>query len=959
MPLTPARVHWRVPAAALWLALLVAGPADAQSTRYDPRLQFRTVTTERFTIYFHQREEDLARRLARIAEDVAAALDAHLGAPRSRVHVILVDQTDQSNGWATVIPYNLIEIAAAPPPAHSVIGNTDDWLRTVFAHEYTHVVHLEKSGGWLGSLRHVFGRLPLFYANLALPDWQIEGPATLVESALAGLGRIEAGDFRMILERAAADGRFAPLDRAGGALIDWPSGNSPYLYGGFFHDYLARTYGPESLERLADETASRLPFLGSRAFREVYGRSLGELWKDFEADARSSAGARESARAALGPEARGESAARRRLTHHGFTVTAPLFTRDGRLFYSIVDPHGFPALMELPQDGAPRQIATRYRGNRLAGARDLLVFDQLEVVAQVELQSDLYAVPSAGGATRRLTRHARAADPDVAPDGETIVCTVQETGRRILATLKLPQAGHVAEPVPLLSEPSTEFSSPRWSPDGRSIAAERRRLGGPSEIVLVDAATRAVRVVVSSSPARNTTPAWLPDGTLLFSSDRDGGPFTLYAVDPATGDATRVTGAGEGAQAPALSPDRRRLVFVGYSADGYDLYAIPFDRASWQRAAFPAQSAAEATAAPPAPPRSDIAVDRGPYRPWRTLAPRVWLPIVESDGEDLVVGAATAGSDALGRHLYGVTLGWSVDRRRPDAQIDYAYARWRPALFASFATDTDPWRTGEIRSREFMTGALFPVRRVRWNSTAMAALFVSSDAVACPGCGEAIESRSRRSAVRAGWRLSNAKCFGYSISAEEGSSVSIASEVTRRFLGADADAGAVVADARHYLRAFPRHAVIAARIAGAASWGDARLRRPFGAGGSDAQPGGFGVDLGAIGLLRGFEESDVIGDRAAVVNVDYRFPLAWVQRGLGTWPVFLRSIHGALFADAGHAWDRSFRSADIRRAFGGEVSFDTAFGSAVGMTITAGVAWRHDSGGARDVVAFGRIGRAF
>jgi hypothetical protein len=955
---TGVQAGWTVLAAAC-VALLTADTVLAQATRYDPRLQFRTLSTPRFTIYYHQREEPLARRLASVAEEIAAEVDARLGRPRGRVHVILVDQSDQSNGWATVIPYNLIEIAAAPPLSSSVIGNTDDWLRIVFTHEYTHVVHLEKSGGWFGSLRHVFGRVPLFYPNLTLPDWQIEGIATRAESALTGAGRIHAGDFRMILDRAAAAGRFAPLDRAIGAVMDWPSGHTPYLYGGFFHEYLARTYGPASLERLANETASRLPWLGSPAFREVYGRSLGELWKEFEADlhAASPKGLHDNSpepSAAVKPF---RAASPTRLTHHGFSVTSPLFTRDGRLFYSISNPHGFPMLMELGSGGSSREVATRYGGNRLAEARGELVFDQLEVVAQVEPQSDLYAADRDRGDTRRLTRHARAADPDVGPDGETIVCTVQQTGRRILATLKMPPRGAIAVPEPWLSEDFTEFTAPRWSPDGRTIAVERRRLGGPSELVVIDVATRLARTVVSSTRGRNTLPAWMQDGRrILFSSDRDGGPFVLHAVDLANGGIRRLRAAGIGAQAPVFSPDGRRLVVVGYSADGYDLYELPLDGVTWEAVETVAPSSERPllTTIAASPP-----TDGGAYRPWPTLAPRFWLPLVEAGGEEVVIGAATGASDALGRHVYAGAFGWNFDRDRPDVQFDYAYARWWPTVFASVASETDPWRAGEIRSHEVTAGALFPVRRVRWNSTVLTALYVSRDTVDCAACDEPILARSRRGALRAGWRISNAKTFGYSISAEEGTSVAVRTELTRRVLGADADASAVVADARHYLRVFPRHGVLAARVAGAASWGDERLRRVFAAGGSGPQVAGFAVDVDAIGLLRGFEESDQIGERAAVVNLDYRFPLAWVQRGIGTWPIFLRSIHGAVFADAGHAWDRRFDRSAVRRSVGGELSFDAAFGSSFGMTIATGLAWRRDRDGARDVVAFARIGRAF
>src|SRR5688572_14972826 len=146
------------------LLIVAAAPASLRAqvegplvtARYDPALRFRTIAAGRVDIYFHQREEALAARLANIVRDVVPEIDRRLGAPRARVRVVLVDQTDVSNGWATVVPYNLIEIAAVPPVGASEIGNTDDWLRLVFTHEYTHVVHLEKSRGWLGSLRHVF-----------------------------------------------------------------------------------------------------------------------------------------------------------------------------------------------------------------------------------------------------------------------------------------------------------------------------------------------------------------------------------------------------------------------------------------------------------------------------------------------------------------------------------------------------------------------------------------------------------------------------------------------------------------------------------------------------------------------------------------------------------------------------------------------------------------------------------
>src|SRR5262245_50432922 len=214
-------------------------PAHA-SGRSDPRLRFQTISTPRFDIHFHQGEEAQARRLAALAETVAGDLDKTLGRASGRVQVILVDQTDLSNGWATPIPFNTIEIVAAAPESLSLIGNTDDWLRLVFTHEYTHIVHLSRGQGWIGGLRHVFGRMPLLYPNLFLPLWQIEGLAVHQESLLTGQGRVPDRNFRALVDIAAGVSAFDPLDRAGGGLVDWPAGNAPHAYGAFFHEFLVQ-----------------------------------------------------------------------------------------------------------------------------------------------------------------------------------------------------------------------------------------------------------------------------------------------------------------------------------------------------------------------------------------------------------------------------------------------------------------------------------------------------------------------------------------------------------------------------------------------------------------------------------------------------------------------------------------------------------------------------------------------
>ena len=455
----------------------------------------------------------------------------------------------------------------------------------------------------------------------------------------------------------------------------------------------------------------------------------------------------------------------------------------------------------------------------------------------------------------------------------------------------------------------------------------------------------------------------MPDGAhVLFAAAVGAEPFRIYRVDVGTGAVSRLEGTGRSAQSPDVSADGARVVFVGNTADGYDLFTLPLDDARWTP--VEASGAAPRSATPGDETAAAGAAVR-PYSPLRTLAPTFWTPTIESDADELVIGAATGSADALGRHAYGIEGGWSV-RARPDWQIAYAYDRWRPTLFAAYSDDTDGWREGEVRTREVETGVLLAWRRVRSVRSMLASVHVGDDQYDCAACEEPVDAAVRRTSGRGGVAFSNAHQFGYSISAEEGGRLTATAEASHgRVRGTSSGdvAGnglALTADARYYRRVVGRHDVLAIRGAAAGSWGDDAAAQLFSASGNGPVGTGFGFGLDAIGLLRGFDEDAVVGTRAAVVNVDYRLPLWRIGRGAGTIPVFLRTVHGAVFFDAGQAWSDGARWGDARTSFGGEISADTVVGFALPVTFTAGAAVRHDGTTDRSSAGgFARVGRAF
>lgn len=55
--------------------------------------------------------------------------------------------------------------------------------------------------------------------------------------------------------------------------------------------------------------------------------------------------------------------------------------------------------------------------------------------------------------------------------------------------------------------------------------------------------------------------------------------------------------------------------------------------------------------------------------------------------------------------------------------------------------------------------------------------------------------------------------------------------------------------------------------------------------------------------MRGYYPSTRDGEAYWLASGEYRFPLWQIQRGVGTIPLFLRYLSGAVVVDSGNAWE--------------------------------------------------------
>jgi TolB protein len=126
--------------------------------------------------------------------------------------------------------------------------------------------------------------------------------------------------------------------------------------------------------------------------------------------------------------------------------------------------------------------------------------------------------------------------------------------------------------------------SPRWSPDGKSIAYTSYRDGNP-DLWVVNLETGR-RVKLSSEPGLNIAPAWSPDGRwLALAMSKDGGT-NLYLVRQDGSQLRRLTSGTSISVSPTFSPDGRRIAFASDRGGTPQIYVMEADGSNVRRLTF-------------------------------------------------------------------------------------------------------------------------------------------------------------------------------------------------------------------------------------------------------------------------------------------------------------------------------------------------------------------------------------
>ena len=903
----------------LWAWLPVAHGQWDELSFVDPRLRWRTLETRSFEVHFAERNRDQARAVAGAAERILPRITALLKwRPASRIHVVVLDSADFSNGLASPIPFNYTMVFLATPDEGELLQNRE-WLDLVLTHELFHIVHLDKARGGALGLRHVFGRIPFVFPNAFQPGWLIEGMAVHAESDPArSYGRLGNSAFEGMM-RAEASRGFRPLSDLNSGGRGFPL-NRDYLYGGYFFAFLQERYGAKAVtDYIENYSGNLIPWRVHSNPVAVTQKNMDQLWAEYHAWLV----ARFDKKVVNASE--GEVVAR------DWALTSPALSPDGSRWYIRSDGYTRPQLVRQAPGAAPKDLRGVESDARVtASPNGNVVLAQPEICRNYNYYYDLNRV-APNGSLKRLTDCGRFRLAAPLDDGGAVAIRIENGQSQVVRVngevLYRTAPGESLTGVAAKGETVvvTSLRDDRWS--------------------IIDVSGGRTRVLLTDQAAKHS-PRFGDRDELFFIADY-AKVYNVWSLR--NGHLLRWTEASHGVR-EISAPQRGEMLLTTIEPDGDVLRLLRLPEAPIEQLT---------ALVPPAVASSEVLQVVGnerSYAPWSSLLPRNWLPLITIADGMFAVGAATFGQDALGLHQYALAAAYEFEQNELIGDLAYVYDGRHGLLVDRSMNVKGSDDDNNITAYEISEGAqwvstwrhLALNRRIFW------------------GLGGALErERLHRVSLAVTEEAQDERVLGLvagidtrrqywmSEGPDTGFQLRLFAETSRN-LHAQYSGDVYRADTRIHLPAW--RTVVSLRWNEV--WGEDDAE-PIQLGGSFSDPATLLPILNQREFaLRGYTsgEPTLTGTRARVVSAEWRIPLKDVDWHGMVPPVGMNRLALNLFYDVGAAWARG-ADPDYHRGFGIEIMAEVRLGYFLGANLRAGIAEGRDEGG--KTTAYLRAGRSF
>ncbi len=883
------------------LIVLFAGSASSQFFYFGRNkvqytdFDWHVLKTEHFDIYYYPEMRNLAERGASLAEESYAILEQRFDFNvLNRIPLIFYSSHlhfEQSNTTAGFIPegvggfFEFLKGRVVIPYEGSMAD-----FRHVIRHELVHVFMHGKINRVLADHRMAADRLP--------PLWFVEGLAEYWSADWDG-------QAEMVMRDATVSGYLVPLsemDQIFGTFLMYKEGQNILRF-------IANRYGKEKILLMMEN------FWKSGSFDEIFKLTIDRNYEEFDRD--WTYYLKKLYYPLLASEDQ-PTRASRVLLGQGFN-SKPVYYRHGshREVFCIANHTGYTGIYRVPLDSTRAAPELVIEGEK---SDELEAFHLFQSKLDITKDGVLAFVTKSGEndalhlydvntntilATYRFSNLVAIGSPSWSPDGSKIVFTATDKsgdGDLYLWDLRDSMLTRLTNDI-------YDDRDPAWSPQGDKIlfSSDRTMYGeqGVHNLFAYDLQTHAI-TYLTCGPESYYSPAWAPDGRSVLCTSDYGGARNIWelSIDSTYSRCTRMrklTGFTTAAFDPAWADSG--MIFVAFENFSFQICSIAGVRA------LADTSRVERTvdSIPPlghwVPKTISAESEVKSYR----YSGEYSLDVAESQiSTDPVFGtnggAFLALSDLLGNEQYYFLLyntaqassellssfNVAVSRISLQQRTNYAYGIYRFSGRRYDLTDPDQYFFEKVFGGYFTLSYPFSLFDRMSVTTSMSNSSKDVTDVNFGSTGDSNFDFSRRALL-----LSNALSFTHDNSLWgptgplDGTRFNLSLAYTTDIQSSNVNYYSIIFDYRHYFRIATRSAFA---VRAWLFYNDGEEARRFFMGGSWD--------------LRGFDRFSIRGKKLWLVSNELRFPfLDAIGLRFPFGSMVFTGLRGALFFDAGNAWD--------------------------------------------------------
>jgi hypothetical protein len=938
------------------LTLCAFAPTNTGAQTYlelsalSPYTHYKTFETAHFVMTYAEGYLDFTQKAAEYLEQAHSILSPILKwQPRQKTSILVADNADSANGFTSPALRIGIVLIATPPDVNFSTVYSDDWIKLLVFHEYTHMLNIDATTHWIEALRIIFG--DGVRPNGLWPVWMLEGLAVYYETRTSKLGRGRSPYYDSILRADLLEHRLderpdfgITLDRVNGDFPFFPGGEIPYLFGYHLWDQFAIDRKKDSdMGEYSIRSAGRFPYLIEGNLKNI---THGKVWKDYW-----NAFVKES-KTRFEPQFEAIRAA-------GVTPTEQVTHAKDSAEGGALSPNGrYLAFNETTLDerenlyikdnttGEVKSINDKLSGLGMSFTPDsrFLIYSSLVRTGTYSLYSDLFAYDVQKDKITQLSAGARLKDPSVSPDGKSVTFIKIGVATNDLGEAELAQQDgtFILKNVRAVHVPSAYsiIGTPRYLSNDEIIFSLQERQHAYSDLVAFSNSTGKVRTVYHDA-FMNRFPLPVSDNKgnqkLYFVSDKTG-VENLYELTSASS-AKPASNVLTGLVMPFSMDSSGKLYASLMTSNGYEIVKFMPET--------PAPFKTEMRNTPAAPETLAEALKEAPslhpnpteYTPWKSLLPRSWsLPIpyvTNGTNSGTSVGAYVLGFDTTGKQQYTLTGVYNDKVKTFDGNLDYTFYYFRPQIDVGLQAYTSDIATGPNFS-QFKRGyqaslaltypILFTYSSIRprvygfmdWNGLydvntkqKISTYDFEYQNPRVPGLGASIT-------------FSDAETSLLGFMNERGNDVTLA--VEDRVNLYQYSVVKYLAGYTHYFK-FGEHSVLMPRARYLASSyltpNDRSYALIDGKNYSNIFDQGTNLSLGNVGI-RGYQNETIYSKAVAIGSLDYFFPVhEWFSGIHNTVPVFFKQMFVGVFGECAYRPYLTRAGGAYLPSFGGSLSLDT------------------------------------